>query len=413
MLTDRATYFTIPDRVYPGSYEPFLDSLLADLRPRIASLRKRFTPYDPSSDRDTGGADLRRSAVEILDQTCIRDKVTLAFALRRLREGQSDVMAVYFRGSDAMQHKFRKYYAAVHDPLLAAFLYDIKDWEKDELGPVIDSYIRFIDESIGRIVKNLDPGTTVIVLSDHDSGYRYDRQIVVRPGALLERLGWTVPGANGIDMNRSRIYGVKDPERADVIRFYANLRGREETGVITPDELDRVLADAASTLRSLRTESGIPLFLEVTPGKSAGRKNGGGDLLARINPDALGGVLSGEGGSLAVSKIASRSPKSGNHRISGILVLSGGDIRKGKRIRGATIYDIVPTLFYLLGLPVAADWVGDPILSAIDGDFVKSHPVRAISTYDDVPFGGRGGPVETEGADEAVRRELRSLGYIQ
>ncbi len=419
MLTDRATYTAaIPDRVFPDKYNPFLDSLLADLKPRIGTLRKRFTSYDPEVDEvtlpDDAEKELRKSAVQILDQTYIRDRVTLAFALRRIREGQGDVMAIYFRGTDSMQHKFRKYHAAIHDPLLASLLYDVSDWEKEKLGPVIDEYIRFVDESIGTILENLDPSTTIMVLSDHDSGYRYDRQLLVRAPYLLNYLGWMIWKDEELDMSQTRIYGVKDPEKADVIRFFVNLMGREDRGIISETRFPTLLRSAEETLRSLRTIAGTPLLLDVKRGVSAGTDRSKGDLLGRINPAALGGKLPGkDGGTTLVSEIASYSPKSGNHRISGILIMSGNRIVPGRRIRGATIYSIVPTIFYLLGLPLASDWEGTPILSAIEKEYRLENPVQWVTSYDGMGFPKTGPLPDSEGPSEAIREELRSLGYIQ
>lgn len=419
MLTDRATYTAaIPERVYPEEYSPFLDSLLEDIKPRIDLLRTRFTSYNPELDEDASSEDpekdLRKSAIQILDQTYIRDRVTLAFALRRIREGRGDVMAIYFRGTDSMQHKFRKYHAAEHDPLLASLLYNVSDWEREKLGSVIDEYIRFVDECIGTILEQLDPFTTVMVLSDHDSGYRYDRQLIVRAPNLFDYLGWMKWEDGELDLSQTRIYGVRDPSEADVFRFFANLKGREGHGIISEAELPTLLESAEETLRSLKTVAGTPLLLDVKRGAGTGTGASEGDLLGRINPAALGGMLPmPDGATMPVSKIASYSPKSGNHRITGVLILSGNKIVPGKRIRGATIYDIIPTVFHLLGLPLASDWEGSPILSAMERKFRRENPVRWVTSYEGMGFSEGGSLPDSEGANDAIREELRSLGYIQ
>ena len=42
----------------------------------------------------------------------------------------------------------------------------------------------------------------------------------------------------------------------------------------------------------------------------------------------------------------------------GILIASGGPLRRGLRVDDATIYDLAPTVLWLLGLPVPQDLAG-------------------------------------------------------
>ncbi len=417
MLTDRATYHTIPERVFPDSYEPFLDSLLDNYRPRIGDMRDRFTSYDPLRDQpgedDRGASDLRKSAVEVLDQTFLRDLVTKDFALRRIDEGQPDVMAIYFRGTDATQHKFRKFYGSEHNPKLTDWLYEIGSDEMSELSRVIDSYTRFVDECIGEILDRMEPMTTVMVVSDHGSGYRYDRQISVQPKPLLLSLGWAAEADGKIILSKSRFHGGRDSERPHVLKLFVNLIGREEEGIVSPADFPRALDEAERILKGLRTGIGTPVFLDIRRDPHAGETSSKGDLLAELNLDALGGVMAIPGSEIPVSLIAKRSPKSGNHRINGIVILSGDNAAKGKRFRGATIYDVVPTLFYLLGLPQSLEWEGKVMLGALSEKYRAANPVTWIDRYEGgVPDAGEDDPA-SEGADESVLKELRALGYIQ
>lgn len=49
---------------------------------------------------------------------------------------------------------------------------------------------------------------------------------------------------------------------------------------------------------------------------------------------------------------------SGSHRRNGILIARGPDIEQGRKLQGAKIYDIAPTILHMFGLPVPDDMDG-------------------------------------------------------
>ena len=62
-------------------------------------------------------------------------------------------------------------------------------------------------------------------------------------------------------------------------------------------------------------------------------------------------------------------PTSGSHRLDGVLIASGPQIRPGTQVSGATIFDLLPTWLRLLGQPVPQDLAGraiDEICSRAD-----------------------------------------------
>lgn len=100
------------------------------------------------------------------------------------------------------------------------------------------------------------------------------------------------------------------------------------------------------------------------------------------------------------------------HRKFGILILSGANIVRGKRITDATVRDVAPTVLALFGIPVPASWRGRVLAEALDPSFLEEHPVVFRP---DVPAR----PAHPEAGDEgldpdaaAVVAKLRSLGYI-
>jgi hypothetical protein len=60
----------------------------------------------------------------------------------------------------------------------------------------------------------------------------------------------------------------------------------------------------------------------------------------------------------------------------------GKPFKKGATVGGATIFDIAPTVLYLLGLPVPHDMEGEVLEDAIDPAWLASNPVRTVATYE-------------------------------
>src|SRR3989454_3913229 len=104
------------------------------------------------------------------------------------------------------------------------------------------------------------------------------------------------------------------------------------------------------------------------------------------------------------------------HREDGIFILSGPGARRGRLAPRATLFDIMPTLLSLLGLPASEEMPGRVLIEAIDPAFASAHPARTIPSYERV-----GAPRETtvvasspgaREAEEELLANLRALGYI-
>jgi predicted AlkP superfamily phosphohydrolase/phosphomutase len=102
----------------------------------------------------------------------------------------------------------------------------------------------------------------------------------------------------------------------------------------------------------------------------------------------------------------------GYHRVEGILMLQGKNIRKGVNMEPAQIYDVIPTALYLMGLPIPAGVDGQVLREAINGDLLNRRPVEnraSVTSFDrDIssiePYSGE--------ESEAVASRLRDLGYL-
>ena len=65
----------------------------------------------------------------------------------------------------------------------------------------------------------------------------------------------------------------------------------------------------------------------------------------------------------------------------GFVLLSGGDVKPGTRLRPRRLVDVVPTVLYLLELPVARDMAGGVILEAVSDDHATRVPLRRVASY--------------------------------
>lgn len=95
------------------------------------------------------------------------------------------------------------------------------------------------------------------------------------------------------------------------------------------------------------------------------------------------------------------------HRQYGIVAMRGPGLRADERIYGATLLDIAPTVLTLLGLPVARDMPGRPLVAAFD----PPPRIDAIATYE--TGGSATAPREPDPAASAEAvRQLVELGYL-
>jgi len=116
-----------------------------------------------------------------------------------------------------------------------------------------------------------------------------------------------------------------------------------------------------------------------------------GRALASLGPDDLLLVVSGFGmepltiGKRALERALGDDALSGTHENApeGFLLAYGAAVESahGRRLRGALV-DVVPTVLYFLGLPVARDMDGYARADIFKGDFTETRPVTFIPTYE-------------------------------
>ncbi len=136
------------------------------------------------------------------------------------------------------------------------------------------------------------------------------------------------------------------------------------------------------------------------------------EILDVLPPDAWLIVASDHGSEPAGSAgDPNRAARPGEHgiRAKGVLFLRGPGVRKGATLAQASVYDLMPTMAWLLDLPISSQLPGKPLTAAFEEAFVGSKPMRTVDSYGIRPKE----PLLPSPEDEEMLKSLRNLGYIQ
>jgi hypothetical protein len=78
-------------------------------------------------------------------------------------------------------------------------------------------------------------------------------------------------------------------------------------------------------------------------------------------------------------------PYGGVHLDQGVIIAAGPGIEAGRRLEGASILDVTPTVLHFLGQPVADDMRGGVIEGLFAKESLAERPVKRIATYEAKP----------------------------
>jgi arylsulfatase A-like enzyme len=137
-----------------------------------------------------------------------------------------------------------------------------------------------------------------------------------------------------------------------------------------------------------------------------------GEILDALPPDAWLIVASDHGAEpSARARNPGRVVRPGRHtaQAKGVLFLRGPGVRRGATLAKATPFDLMPTMAWLLELPLAANLPGRPLTEAFEEDFVRGKPLHEVAAYGARPPE----PLLPSPADEEILRSLKNLGYIE
>jgi predicted AlkP superfamily phosphohydrolase/phosphomutase len=359
-------------------------------------------------------------------------------ALYLMEHQDWDLCMVLFTASDSVQHYFWEDLAggAHQDAILTIF--------------------RDLDTALGDLRKQADDDTATILLSDHGFGehvatneflndflhqlgllhYRAQRGSQRRflrrlftaletvlgdrgRAWILERMprlrGMRSEVLGGIDWANTRAFNL-----AGSNQIWINVRGVHPQGIVSPGEeyeevvrlIQRTLSNALDPATGRPAVKGVHRrddlyqgpYLEEAP-----------DLLVEWSeePARSGLAWHGEGRNVTATRKVAYRPFviNGNHRRMGILAAAGAPFKRAATVEGARLYDIAPTILYLLGHPIPRSLDGHVLEAAIQDGWLRAHP----PSFTDEDREGSGEPSLSLSAEDedTVMARLRALGYVE
>ncbi len=256
-------------------------------------------------------------------------------------------------GLDRVHHAFWRYFDEGHH-------LHVPD---SEFEKVVEDYYVYLDEKVGELLEIVDDDTVVLVASDHGGkamkGCFCVNTWLVEQGLLRLKKPVDSPMRledADVDWGNTVAWGWG----GYYARVFLNLKGREEEGVVEPDEYEGVREEIAERLRRVRGQRGEEWDTKV------------------LKPDELFPVVNGDAPDLMVyfDDLSWRSAGTMGHGTKYLLENDTGpddavhdkyglyiyyDPRRdlGGRIEDMNILDVAPTVLKVMGLRVSPDMEGE------------------------------------------------------
>ncbi|MFQ5427448.1 MAG: alkaline phosphatase family protein [Thermodesulfobacteriota bacterium] len=353
-----------------------------------------------------------------------------------------DFFVTVFIGTDRIQHCLWEYIFPDQDATA----------KKKRVTELIKKYYMMVDGFIGEMFDGLEADTSLLIMSDHGFGPLTGKVFI---NTLLSELGYLKfdlealanlkrrgKGRSGIkkviksvdvfklwgkigpavmkkvkrmsaydflkciDWSKTAAYAASNTEQG----IYINLKGRNPGGIVEPEEYDARRDEVIKVLKGIvHPETGEKMVSHVFKREEVYEGS-----CVDSAPDIIfflknGEYLSDVQPSESVFEPRSWRTGSGTHRTEGILLAYGRDIRSGESIEGAGIADILPTILYLLDIPIPDDLDGKVLTGIFKDDFSK----KKKAVYEKALDERKGQAVSYSEEEEAELEErLKGLGYL-
>lgn len=310
---------------------------------------------------------------ERIDEATFMDDLYRAFddraqvIISRVAAGEWDLLVGVIESTDRVQHMMWRFMDDRHpmyDAALAA-----------KFGDAIERIYRRADMFVGDVLERLEPGTTLLVLSDH--GFHSWRKAVNLNTWLVQNGYMVLEGQQpadktlddlfsggtfweNVDWTRTRAYAM------GIGQIYVNLRGRESGGTVSPGaEADALLASLSTALLAMTDpEDGSAIVRSVYKGReiySGPYIHAAPDLQVGMHEGyrvswqtTLGGAPEG----LVYPNMRKWSGDHGGYDFS----TTAGVLITNRRLErpDPSIMDIAPTVLKYFNVPIPAEIDGTP-----------------------------------------------------
>ena len=389
---------------------------------------------------------------KMLDQFFAELEYKTKVNLYLMRNYPWEVFVTHYWSTDRFQHELWHVLDQTHP------FFDQKEYDANI--DRIHQYWRAVDATLGELYDEVGDDTTIFMGSDHGFGpiYKFlcfnvwlleEGLLVLKSDArtrlkkMLFKLGLTPDLGYRTAMklglahlrlsvgvsNRSKLMklanalmlSLEDVDWSRTVAFskgnygqiFINLKGREDHGCVEPGaEYERVLQDVTERLRRLNDpETKQPLIGPIWRREDlyTGAHTEESPDLQFLPTDMTNKPL----GTLDLTSNKFITPvygNSGDHRMHGIMIGRGPELRQGLAFDGARIIDYAPTILHTFGVEIPSDMDGRVLEEVFSEEYMRRNPVRRsdASVYEGPTDAG----MMSDEESEEIRERLRSLGYL-
>lgn len=394
-----------------------------------------------------------KNAKMFLDELEWMDKVKFETCEKLFDRYDPDFTMIHIWGTDRLQHELWNWFDPTHrayDPVMAK-----------KFGGRIEAYYQMCDEYVGRLAAKVGDDGITFVISDHGFGpthYFIDlnswllregfivlkKSLRVKFKKLMWDLGFTPQNATRLlyplfkfaaklraappeEQLRKTSGSIDLPFmlslKTDVdwtkTRAYApfgwsgifiNTEGIRPNGSVPESEYAKIRDELVERYKTLKN----PDTWEPVGGPVHIKKDMYNGPFTPYGPDVMPLPLAERHMPVCFFGFQSKEPVYknntlyGNHLMEGILLGNGPGIKPGS-VPKCTLYDMAPTLLYLLGHPVPDDMDGKVIDGLIDPEELARRPIEVMKTVAQEADDSDGLSEEEE---EELRQRLEGLGYL-
>ncbi|NQU50792.1 MAG: alkaline phosphatase family protein [Planctomycetes bacterium] len=292
----------------------------------------------------------------------MRDRINADTYFALARRSGPDFNALVLYGTDQLGHYFWKYHEALYGD--RELFPSVTDYQIKLRGEAVRDSYRACDRVLEILLQRVEREKVSIMLcSDHGmqplEEARGDQQLKL-PGSKV------IAAAMGIDA--VQYFTNANMDKA----LYISCKLPDEEGREMLNDL-RILLEEARDVTANRA-----IFTVGFP------ENSSGQLRVDFMDHARSGLLKLEnqlqiGDTVGpASELFAIEERSGRHTLTGFFLLSGPGAKQDVRLDPVSIYDLAPTMTYVLGKKVPEGLPGRVIAEAFTADHIKAHPVRTV-----------------------------------
>jgi predicted AlkP superfamily phosphohydrolase/phosphomutase len=398
---------------------------------------------------ETAVSELHRSGdvSKFLAEVAHSTKNRVEAVLYLLQREEWDLFTFVFQSTDLLQHELWRLFDATHprhNPQEAAHYL-----------PEVKNFYRQLDTYLGQLMAAAGSDATTIVMSDHGFGrvtsLFYVNNWLLAHGYLVPKrnvisalkhwtfkLGWTpmnvfklltylrlswlrqgVRFGKQYRLSKKVFFSFDDIDwgRTQAFSFgnfgqiYLNLKGRQQRGIVDSRDADALCDELTRGLLAYRDPLTGQPFIERVVRKdeiyAGAHYDDAPDLTALSkNLEYVSFGTTDFGSNRVTGRIFGMT---GYHRMNGIFVMHGPNVRADAHLEGARILDLAPTILYALGVPLPA-MEGRVLREVFTDEFLAAHG-EALTTAG-LPPNGKNDRVYTEEEEAMVQERLRELGYL-